>query len=118
MFDDLVRFVRASYVETDDERMARMNKVCVGYCIRRRLAGRRYQLFERRNGRLQCEFALRPQGRSQLKNVTSQQKALENKTRFSDFRSPNWSHKLVVFQDEYYNASAAVAKKSIRSTKF
>ena len=31
MFDDLVRFVRASYVETDDERMARMNKVCVGY---------------------------------------------------------------------------------------
>lgn len=28
VFDDLVRFVRASYVETDDERMARINKVC------------------------------------------------------------------------------------------
>ena len=35
MFDDLVRFVRASYVETDDERMARMNKVCVGSWIGR-----------------------------------------------------------------------------------
>lgn len=29
VFDDLVRFIRAGYVETDDERMARMNKVCV-----------------------------------------------------------------------------------------
>ena len=29
MFDDLVRFVRAGYVETDDERIARMDKVCV-----------------------------------------------------------------------------------------
>lgn len=27
VFDDLVRFVRASYVETDDERIARINKV-------------------------------------------------------------------------------------------
>ena len=27
VFDDLVRFVRASYRETDDERIARMNKV-------------------------------------------------------------------------------------------
>ena len=42
VFDDLVRFVRASYVETDDERMARMNKVCVGSCIGRTLTARRY----------------------------------------------------------------------------
>lgn len=110
MFDDLVRFVRASYVETDDERMARMNKVCVGYCIGRRLTGRRYQLFESRNGRLQCEFALRPQERPHLKYITCQRKALDNET--------NWSHELVAFQDEYYNASAAVAKTRIRSTKF
>lgn len=29
VFDELVRFVRASYMETDDERIARMNKVCL-----------------------------------------------------------------------------------------
>lgn len=118
MFDDLVRFVRASYVETDDERMARMNKVCVGSCIGRTLTARRYQLFERRNDRLLCEFALRPQERPQLKYVTCQQKALDNKTRFSDFGSPNWSHELVVFQGEYYNASAVVAKKKYVQQSF
>lgn len=48
VFDDLVRFVRASYVETDDERMARINKARLEArsAKRRRQVDQLYELWD------------------------------------------------------------------------